>query len=369
MKKLTALLFACMMMTCTFTACGSKDDDDDDDGNKKSTSSSASTEDDDNDEDETEPATKKKKPSTTEDEENTSEDSAFVGKWECIKIVEDGEVFEDEMDGVPIRSAYRIEIDSSGKGYIESESLGDKLNFECKKNSKNKIEVLNENGGTAVFTINGNNMICGEDGMELTFEKVKKFSDIESTSENKGGDKPSGKVDSKIVGKWNTSEAGIKGSYVFKANGNGSIYADCTSLLHFEGDVLMIDDEEFGPDAYDFDGKNFSLEKDGNSFIAMTKKEGSKKSLDGTYDVVGGELYDFLEAQYANAATYSLDMIVDGDETLFCLNDCFTFTADSKTIKITKGAEFMGCEEVDYSIAGNKMTFTANGAKQILTKD
>lgn len=370
MKKLTALLFACMMMTCTFTACGDTDDDDDGNSNRKSTSSSASTEDDD-DEDKTEPTTKKKKPSTTEAEEKTSEDdaedSAFVGKWECIKVVEDGEVFEDEMNGVSIRSAFRIEADSSGKGYIES--LGEKLNFEWKKKGKNKIEILDEDDDTTVFTINGNKMICGEDGMELTFEKVKKFSDIESTSENNSGSKPSGKVDSNVVGKWNTTENGFSGSYVFEANGKGSVYLDASSMYHFEGDTLMIGSEKFGPDAYDFDGKNFKLEANGVEFFNMKKTEGAKNSLDGTYNIVGGYFYDTFDKQYANTTTYSLDMIVDGKNLFFRMNDCFTFTADGKTMKFIEGAELMNNEEIKYTIVGNKMTFTAGGAKQILTKE
>lgn len=367
MKKLTALLFACMMMTCTFTACGDTDDDGDD--SKKSTSSSESTTDD--EDDETEPTTKKKKPSTTEAEEKTSEDDAedseFIGKWECIKIVEDGEVFEGEMNGVSIRSAFRLEADNDGTGYIES--LGEKLNFEWEKKGKNKIEILDDEDDTTVFTINGNKMICGEDGMELTFEKVKKFSDVEATTEDNGGNNTSGKIDSKIVGKWNTTENGFSGSYVFDKNGNGSVYLDATSMYHFEGDTLVIGGEKFGPDAYDFDGTNFSLEANGVEFLKMEKIEGAKKGLDGTYNIVGGYFYDAFEDQYNNTDTYSLDMIVDGEELFFRMNDCFTFTADGKTMKFIKGAELMNNEEIKYTIVGNKMTFTAGGSKQILTKD
>lgn len=362
MKKLTALLFACMMMTCTFTACGDTDDDDDD--SKKSTSSSESTTD---DEDDTEPTTKKKKPSTTETEEKTSEDdtedSEFIGKWECIKVVDDGDVYEGEMNGVSIRSVFRIEADSDGTGYIES--LGEKLDFEWKKKGKNKIEVLDDDDDTTIFTINGNKMVCSEDGMVLTFEKVKKFSESEKPTK----DDPSGKVDSKIVGKWNTKEGGFSGSYVFDENGNGSVYLDATSMYHFEGETLVIGEEEFGPDAYDFDGTNFSLEANGVEFITMEKTEGAKKGLDGTYNITGGYFYDAFEDQYNNTATYSLDMIVDGDELFFRMNDCFTFTADGKTLKFIEGAELMNNQEIKYTITGEKMTFTAGGSKQILTKD
>lgn len=282
MKKLTALLFACMMITCTFTACGSTDDDDDDD-NKRSTSSSASTEDeDDDDDDETEPTTKKKKPSKTEAEEDTSEDAT-------------------------------------------------------EPTTKKKKPTTTEAE--------------------------------ENTTEDNGGNNTSGKVDSKIVGKWNTKENGFSGSYVFDANGNGSVYLDATSMYHFEGDTLMIGSEKFGPDAYDFDGKNFKLEANGVEFFNMKKTEGTKNSLDGTYNIVGGYFYDIFEEQYANTTTYSLDMIVDGKNLFFRMNDCFTFTADGKTMKFIKGAELMNNEEISYTIVGNKMTFTAGGAKQVLTKE
>lgn len=204
MKKLTALLFACMMMTCTFTACGKKSGSTSD--TKKNTSTSETTTDD----DETEPTINKKKPSTTEAEEKTSketeeknseddtEDSEFIGKWELIMgIEEDGTILEEDPEGeFENYREYRLEAYSDGTGYVDY--FGEKQDFEWKKKDENVIELLDDNKNTALFgfIINSSSFTISEDDTFMIFEKVKEFSDTDNPIKN------SNKIENKIIGKW-----------------------------------------------------------------------------------------------------------------------------------------------------------------------
>ena len=209
MKKLTALLFACMMMTCTFTACGKKSGSTSD--TKKNTSTSETTTDD----DETEPTINKKKTSTTEAEEKTSketeeksseddtEDSTFVGKWELIMgIEEDGTILEEDPEGeFENYREYRLEAYSDGTGYVDY--FGEKQDFEWKKKDENIIEIFNnEDMVLPVFIINSSSITISEAESFMIFEKVKKFSDTDKPAKN------GNKIESEIIGKWEVVKVG-----------------------------------------------------------------------------------------------------------------------------------------------------------------
>lgn len=206
MKKLTALLFAFMMMTCTFTACGKKSGSTSD--TKKNTSTSETTTDD----DETEPTINKKKPSTTEAEEKTSketeeknseddtEDSEFIGKWELIMGIEDGTILEEDPEGeFENYREYRLEAYSDGTGYVDY--FGEKQDFEWKKKDENIIEIFNnEDMVLPVFIINSSSITISEAESFMIFEKVKKFSDTDKPAKN------GNKIESEIIGRWEATK-------------------------------------------------------------------------------------------------------------------------------------------------------------------
>lgn len=375
MKKLLSLLIACAMMTCAFTACGDVDDDDDD---KKSTSTS-SVKDDDDDEDET--TTSKKTTSSKEDEtteatteEKTTEDEdefEFEGKWQTVKVVMDDETFEDDIEGFPIGAFAQMELLDDGSGYLQVAGE-DKYEIEWTEKSKTSIEIYNkEENETIKFKYKNGKLTASEDDMELTFEKVKKFTEAElPTEDDDDDDKPSsGKVDEKIVGEWETKEQGYNGSYIFAENGYGSVSLDASSMFCFKGDTLVIDGStEIGPDQYEFDGETFVLEIDETEFITMERIEGSGSSLDGKYEIVSGYFYDMFGEQYKNTDDYGLFAEADGDDFWFTMANCFTFTADGDTLEFIEGADLMNNQTVTYTITGEKMTFKAGGATQILTK-
>lgn len=363
MKKLLSLLVACAMMTCAFTACG--DDDDDDDNGKKSTTTSSVKDD---DEDET---TSSKKTTTTEEETTEDEDEfEFEGKWQTVKVVIGDEEYEDEIEGFPVAAFAHMELLDDGSGYIEIAGE-DEYEIEWTEKSKTSIEVYNkEDNETIKFKYKNGKLTASDEDMELTFEKVKKFTEAELPTEEDDDDKPTtGEVDSKIIGEWETSEQGYNGTYTFAENGYGSVSLDASSMFSFKGDTLVVDGEtEIGPDQYEFDGETFVLDIDGTEFITMEKIEGSKSGFDGKYEIVSGYFYDLFGDQYKNTDEYGLFAEADGEEFWFTMANCFTFTADGETLIFDKGADLMNNETITYTITGDKMTFKAGGATQILTR-
>lgn len=372
MKKLLSLLMACAMMTCAFTACG--DDDDDDDNDKKSTSTS-SVKDDDDDEDET---TSSKKTTSSKEEETSEEETTededefeFEGKWQTVKVVIGEEEYDDDIEGFPVGAFAHIELLDDGSGYLEVAGE-DEYEIEWTEKSKTSIEIYNkEDNETIKFKYKNGKLTASDEDMELTFEKVKKFTEAElPTEDDDDDDKPSaGKVDSKIIGEWETKEQGYNGTYTFAENGYGSVSLDASSMFCFKGDTLVIDGStEIGPDQYEFDGETFVLEIEGTEFMTMERIEGSGSGFDGKYEIVSGYFYDMFDEQYKNTDDYGLFAEADGEEFWFTMANCFTFTADGKTLEFDKGADLMNNQTITYTITGEKMTFKAGGATQILTK-
>lgn len=173
MKKTTALLFAFMMMTCTFAACG-KSDSKSNSGSKE-TKVSASTDSKDNNNDKTEPVTKKKLPSVTIVKPTlpaVNQTTDFVGVWESIHVSENGYELKDEINGVDVKGLFRIEAFEDGTGYAEI--TGEKSTFKWEKKDKNKIVITDDSDGEKdEISIYGKRFVMGDDELKITFEKVK----------------------------------------------------------------------------------------------------------------------------------------------------------------------------------------------------
>lgn len=172
MKKTTALLFAFMMMTCTFAACGKSDSDSS--ATSRETKVSASTESKENNNDKTEPVTKKKLPSVTIVKPtlpSVNQVTDFVGVWESILASENGYETKDEINGVAVKGLFRIEAFEDGTGYAEI--AGEKHTFKWEKKNKNKIEITDDSDGeTDEITIYGKRFVMADDELKITFEKV-----------------------------------------------------------------------------------------------------------------------------------------------------------------------------------------------------
>ena len=177
-----------------------------------------------------------------------------------------------------------------------------------------------------------------------------------------------GKIDEDILGIWATKEMGFDGSYEFLENGNGSVYLDSSSIVHFDGDKLMMSSTAITADKYTYDNGHFDFTLNGQNFLTMDKIEGDNAVLDGTYTVTGGKFYDQFKTNYANTDAYEFRFIVKGDKSQMCLMNCFTYSADGENLCIDKGASLFNNKNLKYTLDGDKLTFTVGSLKQELTK-
>lgn len=164
MKKLTAILFACMMLTCTFTACGKGG------GSSRKTDVSASGN---NSSNKTEPSSQRTLPSIsiekpTPPSVNLSVD--FVGSWESVLASENGYQYIDEINGVSVKGLFRIEAFEDGTGYAEF--MGEKETFTWEKKAANKFVITSDSDGEKdEIAVYGKRFVMADDELKITFEK------------------------------------------------------------------------------------------------------------------------------------------------------------------------------------------------------
>lgn len=116
--------------------------------------------------------------------------SQFVGKWQGVKIITDGEEW-DELSNIPVYALYQIELCEDGSvkfGEVASERITDTWNW--REISDNTEIELYSNYDIEVFTLDGDVLVYSESENDdtLYLEKVSEFAPYveipEETTEN-----------------------------------------------------------------------------------------------------------------------------------------------------------------------------------------
>ena len=141
MKKLLALLIACTAIICTFASCGDKE--------KESSVSGESSVSEESVEEET---TEK-----TTHEYIDADATAFLGKWECEKIIVDGEELADFM-GIPIYAMFQFDIKDDGKAYTSDYAPSGVIEYKWGMISETEIEIVSEDGTALTFSFEGDKL-------------------------------------------------------------------------------------------------------------------------------------------------------------------------------------------------------------------
>lgn len=194
MKKLLALLLACVSFTCF--SCGQDNPADD----VLETDAEISVEE-----------------VISEPETEKNEVSDFVGKWQGIKIIEDGEE-SDVFQNMPVWAIYQIELCEDGSvklGETTAEIAGHENSWRWNRTENStEIEFFDSENDydINILTINGNYLVYEESGDILYLEKVYEFTPYQSeeeTTENVTHEY----VDADptvFLGKWETRELTVK---------------------------------------------------------------------------------------------------------------------------------------------------------------
>lgn len=187
MKKLLALLVACTAITCSFVSCG------DSESESSSVSDSASVSEESSEEESSEEETTEEEEETTEEEsedseESSDEDSAeevekttheyiedgdptpFLGKWECEKMVIEGEEMTDLM-GIPVYAVFQLEIKDDftavmGESTAEMSDAEEAIVYTWGIVSETEIEIVNDLGDAMMLTLDGDYLVGTEEGFD-----------------------------------------------------------------------------------------------------------------------------------------------------------------------------------------------------------
>lgn len=232
MKKLFALLMACATMTCAFASCG--DEKEGSSSNDTSVSESSVAE-----ETTTEEATEEEtteadtEADTTEDSAETeietsavekttyefiedADKTAFLGKWECEKLVVEGEEMTDLM-GLPLYAVFQLEVKEDGTATMaeaaaEISESEEAVTYTWGVVSDTEIAIIDANDNAMLLTLEGDYLVGTEEGYDeqLYLAKVDEFTpfDFESFMNDfqlEGAEDTSDSVD--VSGSEETSEA------------------------------------------------------------------------------------------------------------------------------------------------------------------
>lgn len=208
MKKLLALLMACATMTCAFASCG----DEKEESSSGSTSVSESSETETTTEEVTEEETTEEE--TTETEAETESDTAeteteaettavekvtyeyiedadktpFLGKWECERLIIEGEELTDLM-GIPLYAVFQLEIKEDGTAMMaeavaELSDSEEAVTYTWGVVSDTEIAIVNTNGDSMLLTLEEDYLVGTEEGYDeqLYLAKVDDFTPFDFES-------------------------------------------------------------------------------------------------------------------------------------------------------------------------------------------
>ncbi|MDE6035143.1 MAG: hypothetical protein K2G36_04455 [Ruminococcus sp.] len=205
MKKLLAVLMACTMITGAFASCGDKEKDSSEVSEESSVSESvedsseAESSEEESEEESSEEESEEEEESSEEESEEEEEsgepeqpatmyqfledvdNSMFLGKWECEKIIVEGEEMTDFM-GMPLYAVYQLNIHDDGTA-VMGETLNDlsdndvSMAYEWGIIGENEMVIINDDGTSMRFKVDGDYIVGSEDGYDeqIYFVKVDEF--------------------------------------------------------------------------------------------------------------------------------------------------------------------------------------------------
>ncbi|MCM1505591.1 MAG: hypothetical protein NC177_00425 [Ruminococcus flavefaciens] len=181
MKKLLVILTACSVM-CAFGSCGDKEE-------KSSSESSVSD-------------TVDVSVSESESENNTEQASeensiqlgtheyiedadatAFLGKWECSKLVsKEGEV--TDLSGIPVYAVFQYDILEDGTvalpdSLMEISDPENPITYSWGLISESEIEISGSNGSVIVYTLEDGQLVNVSEAEGIYLDKVDEFQDFD----------------------------------------------------------------------------------------------------------------------------------------------------------------------------------------------
>lgn len=118
---------------------------------------------------------------TNESATEQDEISAFAGKWQGVKIIEDDVECTEFMD-IPMYACYQFELCEDGFikfGETTSRFINHNITWKWRETSSTEIEFYSDDDDISVLTLDGDYLIYEEYDNVLYFEKVEEFTPYE----------------------------------------------------------------------------------------------------------------------------------------------------------------------------------------------
>lgn len=178
MKRLFALLVACTATVCVLGSCGDKEES----SVSESSSVAEVTESDDASADSSEQPEIKILPATHEYLEDADK-TPFVGKWECSRLVANGQELE-ELQGIPAYAVFQYDFLEDGTVKLPDSlmAISDTENpttYQWGIVSETEIEVTGSNGSAVVYTLDDGLLTNINGTEEIYLKKVDEFTEFD----------------------------------------------------------------------------------------------------------------------------------------------------------------------------------------------
>lgn len=192
-----------------------------------------------------------------------------------------------------------------------------------------------------------------------------------------------GQIDPAVVGEWYNDEMG--GTFCFDEENQVAMGMDYSSIMYFNADKELVMLGGIGSDGItvpvDYDGSNLSVsysdETTDTNVELMTLvrvDDADPDSLDGVYELMGGDLYDALIANLYGDIDSTVSMTVSGETLSLKMSVC-EYSADGENMEMFgDGLSLFGIENqedavMSYTISGDTLSIVdAAGEKMDFTK-
>lgn len=170
MKKLLVILAACAAMTFAFSSCG--------DEKKESSVNDVSVSEETTAESVSADEAGTAEPETYSYLENADK-TPFIGKWECSKLVANGEELT-ELGGLPIYAVFQYGVNEDGtvelpESLMEISDPEDSVTYTWGAISDNEIEILSSSGVSIIYVLENGQLVNIDNGEEIYLDKVDEF--------------------------------------------------------------------------------------------------------------------------------------------------------------------------------------------------
>lgn len=187
MKKLLAVVVSCMSFACALTSCG--------DGGESSEVSLKPVTQEENAEESSEEVSEESAEYSLLEVEGVTEPetheyidadpTAFLGKWECVEYIENGENVEDVM-GMPIYALFQYDVREGNTAYLPDSLVEALAEYDSDTTyswglvSENEIELVGSDGSVICFEMQEDGrLFYGESSWEVYLGKVDEFQEFD----------------------------------------------------------------------------------------------------------------------------------------------------------------------------------------------